>query len=142
MWRDDMRFSYHAFPPAFVCLVMELADSGKRILLNAPCPHTAPTRPAADGRHRTTIFWVEGITPDFTDLSLEECLESEAQVYEEDNPILDMLEPSEAPLDPAEQVHTPADRYTLEYRRAFIDFVRLANEAPARPAERIGVEAK
>jgi phenylpropionate dioxygenase-like ring-hydroxylating dioxygenase large terminal subunit len=33
----------------------------------------------------------------------------------------------EAPLDPADQVHTPADRYTLEYRRAFIEFVREVN---------------
>jgi hypothetical protein len=51
-------------------------------------------------------------------------LEAEALVYEEDNPILERLEPGEAPLDPADQVHTPADRYTLEYRRAFIEFVR------------------
>lgn len=129
MWHEGMRFHYHAIAPAFVSLVMERGDGHKRILLNAPSPHTAPTTPAADGRHHSTIFWVEGLEEGFDGLSLEECLEAEATVYEEDNPILDRLEPSEAPLDAGEQVHTPADRYTLEYRRAFADFVRQASRS-------------
>ena len=66
------------------------------------------------------------MTDDLEGITLEECLESEAQVYEEDNPILDLLEPSKAPLDVNAQVHTPADRYTLEYRRAFVEFVKEA----------------
>jgi hypothetical protein len=64
-------------------------------------------------------------------MTLEEVLEEEARVYEEDNPVLDRIEPGEAPLDPAAQVHTPADRYTLEYRRAFVEFVRQATVQPA-----------
>jgi hypothetical protein len=56
------------------------------------------------------------------DPALEQVLEAEALVYEEDNPILDRIEPGEAPLDPGDHVHTPADRYTLEYRGAFIEF--------------------
>jgi phenylpropionate dioxygenase-like ring-hydroxylating dioxygenase large terminal subunit len=126
MWQEGMRFSYHAMAPAFVCLVMDHDGRGQRILLNAPSPHTAPTQPGPDGRHHSTIFWVEGMTDDLGGITLEECLESEAQVYEEDNPILDLLEPSEAPLDVNAQVHTPADRYTLEYRRAFVEFVKEA----------------
>jgi phenylpropionate dioxygenase-like ring-hydroxylating dioxygenase large terminal subunit len=124
MWQQRMTFSYHAVAPCFVCLRIEHESAGVRFLLNAPSPHTAPTQP---GRPQTTIFWVEGITPDFTEMTLEQVLEAEALVYEEDNPILDRIEPGEAPLDPADQVHTPADRHTLEYRRAFIKFVREAN---------------
>ena len=128
MWQEQMTFSYHAIAPAFVCLRMEHGGDGSRYLLNAPSPRTAPTDP---GRPSTTIFWVEGITPDHTAMTLDQVLEAEASVYEEDNPILNRLEPGEAPLDPAAQVHTPADRYTLEYRRAFVEFVRVANEGDA-----------
>ena len=124
MWQQRMTFSYHAVAPCFVCLRIEHESGGARFLLNAPSPHTAPTQP---GRPQTTIFWVEGVTPDYTEMTLEQVLEAEALVYEEDNPILKRLEPGEAPLDPADQVHTPADRYTLEYRRAFIEFVREVN---------------
>jgi phenylpropionate dioxygenase-like ring-hydroxylating dioxygenase large terminal subunit len=128
MWQEDMTFAYHAIAPAFVCLRMDHQGGGARILLNAPSPHTAPTDP---GRPETTIFWVEGITSEYTEMTLEEVLEEEARVYEEDNPILNRIEPGEAPLDPTAQVHTPADRYTLEYRRAFVEFVRQANVQPA-----------
>jgi phenylpropionate dioxygenase-like ring-hydroxylating dioxygenase large terminal subunit len=131
LWQEQMTFSYHAVAPCFVCLRIEHESGGVRFLLNAPSPHTAPTEP---GRPRTTIFWVEGFTPDYTEMTLEEVLETEALVYEEDNPILERIEPGEAPLDPAAQVHTPADRYTLEYRRAFIEFVREANTQPGTSA--------
>jgi nitrite reductase/ring-hydroxylating ferredoxin subunit len=124
MWQERMTFSYHAIAPGFVCLRMDHGSGGARLLLNAPSPHTAPTDP---GRPQTTIFWVEGVTPDYTEMTLEQVLAAEALVYEEDNPILELLEPGEAPLDPACQVHTPADRYTLAYRQAFIEFVLRAN---------------
>ncbi len=124
MWQQRMEFSYHAIAPGFVCLRMGYEDDAARFLLNAPSPHTAATD---SGRPETTIFWVEGITPDYDAMTLADVLEAEAQVYEEDNPILDRLEPGEAPLDPTQQIHTLADRYTLEYRRAFVEFVRAAN---------------
>lgn len=130
MWHSDMRFSYQAIAPGFVCLEMDGGERGTRILLNAPCPHTPPTRPAADGRHRTTIFWVEGFTETFKDMNLQQCLEAEAEVYSEDNPILDRLTPSEAPLDPTTQVHSPADKYVLAYRQAFAEFIEHANRRP------------
>ncbi|WP_320672136.1 Rieske 2Fe-2S domain-containing protein [Patulibacter defluvii] len=128
LWQERMTFGYHAIAPAFVCLRMEHEDGAVRFLLNAPSPHTAPTAP---GRPRSTIFWVEGFTPDYRAMTLDEVLESEAQVYDEDSPILDRLEPGEATLDNGAEVHTPADRYTLAYRQAFRAFVRLANGAPA-----------
>lgn len=123
MWQEQMTFGYHAIAPGFVCLRMQHENGAVRFLLNAPAPLTAPTDP---GRPQTTIFWVEGFTPDYKEMSLEQVLEAEAEVYEEDNPILDRLEPGEAPLDPSAQVHTPSDRYTLQYRQAFVEFVRMA----------------
>ena len=127
IWHAGMRFDYHAIAPGFVCLTMKGGDGGTRVLLNAPSPRTSPVSPASDGRHRTTIFWVEGFIKGFTAMTLDELLASEAKVYEEDNPILDRIEPSEAPLDRAAQVHTLADKYTLAYRQAFVEFVRRAN---------------
>jgi phenylpropionate dioxygenase-like ring-hydroxylating dioxygenase large terminal subunit len=140
MWQDQMTFTYHAIAPCFVCLRMEHGSEGAggtRYLLNAPSPHTSPTNP---DRPRTTIFWVEGLTPGHTNMTLDQILDAEARVYEEDNPILDRLEPGEAPLDPAAQVHTPADRYTLEYRRAFVEFVRSAQTYDA-SVDGAGLEA-
>ncbi|MGH2991225.1 MAG: hypothetical protein ACRDMA_15465 [Solirubrobacterales bacterium] len=128
IWHAGMRFDSHAIAPGFVCLTMRGEDGGTRYLLNAPSPRTSPVSPAADGRHRTTIFWVEGFAQGFTAMTLEELLASEAKVYAEDNPILDRIEPSEAPLDRAAQVHTVADKYTLAYRQAFVEFVRRAND--------------
>jgi phenylpropionate dioxygenase-like ring-hydroxylating dioxygenase large terminal subunit len=124
LWQERMTFSYHAIAPGFVCLRMAHESGPVRFLLNAPCPHTSPTDP---GRPQTTIFWVEGFTAEYTEMTLDEVLEAEAHVYEEDNPILERIEPGEAPLDNSTQVHTPSDRYTLQYRRAFIDFVREAD---------------
>jgi phenylpropionate dioxygenase-like ring-hydroxylating dioxygenase large terminal subunit len=132
MWQERMTFSYHAIAPSFVFLRMQHDDGSARLLINAPSPHTAPTHP---GRPETTIFWVEGVTPDYTEMTLDQVLEAEARVYEEDNPILERIEPGEAPLDAADQVHTPADRYTLAYRRAFIAFVHLANRGRAAQTE-------
>ena len=135
MWQERMTFSYHAIAPGFVCLRMDHESGGARLLLNAPSPHTAPTDP---GRPESTIFWVEGITPDYTEMTLEQVLAAEVLVYEEDNPILDRLEPGEAPLDTS-QVHTPADRYTLAYRRAFIEFVQRANAGHTADAATAGL---
>lgn len=132
MWQERMTFSYHAIAPSFVCLRMQHENGGARLLLNAPSPHTAPSDP---GRPETTIFWIEGVTSDYVEMTLEQVLEAEARVYEEDNPILDRIEPGEAPLDTASQVHTPADRYTIGYRRAFIEFVHLANRERTAEAE-------
>lgn len=128
LWQERMTFSYHAIAPSFVCLRMAHESGPVRFLLNAPCPHTRPTDP---DRPQTTIFWVEGFTPDYREMTLKEVLEAEARVYEEDNPILNQIEPGEAPLDTASQVHTPSDRYTLQYRRAFTEFVRAANRPTA-----------
>ena len=133
LWQEGMTFSYHAIAPAFVCLRIAHESGPVRFLLNAPCPHTSPTDP---GRPQSTIFWVEGFTHDYTEMTLEEVLEAEARVYEEDNPILDRIEPGEAPLDSSTQVHTPSDRYTLQYRRAFIEFVRAAGRISAPVADR------
>lgn len=129
IWHSGQDWTYHAIAPAFVCLVMRTPGGGTRILLNMPSPVSAT---------ECVIYWVEGITPDFTALSLEGCLASEAEVYAEDRPILDTLDPPEAPLDPRMQVHTPADRYILQYRQAFAEFVRRA----ASPSQAEGEQAE
>jgi phenylpropionate dioxygenase-like ring-hydroxylating dioxygenase large terminal subunit len=119
IWHSDMKWAYHAFAPAFVCLVMESPAGGSRVILNAPSPVSGT---------ESVLFWVQGKTPDFPAPPLPESMAMEAEVFAEDKVILDSIDPPEAPLDPDVQVHTAADRYTLEYRRAFIEFVHLANQ--------------
>jgi phenylpropionate dioxygenase-like ring-hydroxylating dioxygenase large terminal subunit len=120
IWHEEMTWRYHAIAPNFVCLVMDSGAEGKRILLDIVSPV---------GPEECVIYWVEGITEDFTRLSLDACMVSEARVFAEDTPILESLRPREAPLDTSRQVHTLADRYILEYRRAFIAFVEAAGAA-------------
>ena len=136
MWQRQMSFSYNAIAPSFVCLRMEYASGG-----GGSCStlrHPAPPRPTP-GRPETTIFWVEGITPEYDEMTLDKVLDSEAQVYEEHNPILERIEPGEAPLDLAAQVHTPADHYTLVPAR--LHRVRAESQHAGRSVFEMGTPA-
>jgi phenylpropionate dioxygenase-like ring-hydroxylating dioxygenase large terminal subunit len=116
-------FRYHLVAPSFVSLVMDYGAGGKRVLINAPSPHD---------RESCTIFWVEGVTADFDGPSLQECIDITSRVYAEDNPILATLRPREVPFGTTPEFSTASDRYTLAYRRAFLEFVSRANgEVPA-----------
>jgi phenylpropionate dioxygenase-like ring-hydroxylating dioxygenase large terminal subunit len=116
--QEPIVFHYHVVAPSFVCLLMDYGAGGKRILLNASTPHDAES---------STIFWVEGVTSDFVGPSLEECIVLETQVYAEDTPILNSLRPREVPFGgEATEYSVAADRYTLAYRRAFLEFVARA----------------
>jgi nitrite reductase/ring-hydroxylating ferredoxin subunit len=115
-WGSIREVHYHAIAPNFTSAHV-FTVSGERCLL-----HAARAISATESAH----YWIEGFTKGCDEYSLEEVIESEERVYAEDRPIVSAVEPRELPLDADADVNTLADRYTLAYRQAFGDFVRLA----------------
>ena len=117
-----IRFLYHAIPPALVFIDLDHGPSGHRMVTQVVLPHS-PTS--------CTIFLGAGVGPDYTGGTVEDAVATEGAVLAEDVPILDSMIPPEAPLDGTGQAHVAADRYTLEYRKAFVEFVHRAVSEPA-----------
>jgi phenylpropionate dioxygenase-like ring-hydroxylating dioxygenase large terminal subunit len=119
-WSDDgdawMR--YHTIAPGISVIVYEYDRIGSRVLFGAPCP-TGPTE--------CTIFWGVANEVDFKGLTVQESMEAELAVYLEDVPVVSDLDPAEVVFDGSvEEVSVPADLFTLNYRRAFLEFVDRA----------------
>jgi phenylpropionate dioxygenase-like ring-hydroxylating dioxygenase large terminal subunit len=108
--------------PNFASIRMRM-DKGERWLL-----HAARAIGATESAH----YWVEGLSDDFDELSLEEAIESEERLYAEDREVMAAVEPPELPLGSDREVSTLSDRFTLAYREAFAEFVwRALAEQPA-----------
>lgn len=118
--QGKIHFHYHAIAPAFVFIELDQGSVGHRLVMNVASPIS---------RDRCTIYLGAGIAPDYTGGTVADVVAMESQVLAEDVPILNTMDPPEAPLDGAGQANTASDRYTLEYRRAFIEFVRRATDA-------------
>jgi len=135
VWSNDegtVVMNYHTVAPSFSCILYEYEGLGKRVLLNT-------VQPVGLGGEGSIIRFVVAVDAGFKGPTLEECLGLETVVYLEDRPILDGLRPSEVPFDEDIEFSTAADRYTVAYRRCFLDWTRAAIEktrlAPAaRPA--------
>jgi phenylpropionate dioxygenase-like ring-hydroxylating dioxygenase large terminal subunit len=113
---DSLREGYnHVVAPNFTSIRLFMAK-GERCLL-----HAARAISASESVH----YWIEGLSEDFDELTMEEAIESEERLYAEDRRIVAAIEPPELPLD-RNDVSTLADRFTLAYREAFAEFVRRA----------------
>jgi phenylpropionate dioxygenase-like ring-hydroxylating dioxygenase large terminal subunit len=119
-WSDDGNawMRYHTIAPGISLIVYEYDDLGKRVLVGCPSPI---------GPEECTIFW--GVANDcgFNGMTAQEAMEAEHAVYLEDIPVVCDLDPAEIPFDgEAVEVSVPADRFTLAYRRAFLEFAERA----------------
>lgn len=117
MWSQDgdswMR--YHTIAPGVSIILYDYDTIGKRVLFGAPAPKNAT---------ECTIFWGVANDSSFTGMTVHEAMDAEYAVYLEDVPVISDLDPSEVPFDgEAVQVSVPSDRFTLQYRRAFLEFV-------------------
>jgi phenylpropionate dioxygenase-like ring-hydroxylating dioxygenase large terminal subunit len=117
-WGSVKSMDYWVQAPAFVTVAMH-TEHGDRFLIGAPSPVST---------EECVNFWVEGFSPDYDELTLEEAVEFEGQVYAEDRRIMDSMRQREVPLDVSEQVHTLADSYTLAYRQALVEFISRATQ--------------
>lgn len=111
----DCTMFYQCTAPGLATITYDYVKLGKRIVAGFPSPM------AYD---HVMIFWGVANERSYTGLSLEECLRIEEMVYREDLPIAGTLEPREVDWDQSYVEHSvPADLFTLNYRRAFTEFV-------------------
>jgi phenylpropionate dioxygenase-like ring-hydroxylating dioxygenase large terminal subunit len=116
IWGSLRELRNHVIAPNFTSSQM-FHLKGQRCLL-----HAARAISATESVH----YWIEGVSKDFDEFSLEEAIESDERLYAEDRAIVSTVEPPELSLDPNADLNTLADRLTLAYRRAFAEFVGRA----------------
>jgi phenylpropionate dioxygenase-like ring-hydroxylating dioxygenase large terminal subunit len=56
-------------------------------------------------------------------------VELEARVFSEDVPIVETLDPKEAPMDLEGQAHVRADRYSVAYRKLYRELLQQSRSA-------------
>jgi nitrite reductase/ring-hydroxylating ferredoxin subunit len=114
----DSWMRYHTLAPGVSIIFYDYDDIGKRVLVGCPSPISY---------EECTIFWCVANDAGFSGMSVEAAMEAEYAVYLEDIPIVFDLDPPEVPFDgEAAEVSVPSDRFTLAYRKAFLEFVRAA----------------
>jgi nitrite reductase/ring-hydroxylating ferredoxin subunit len=115
-WGSLREMGYHTVAPNFTSARM-FTDDGERCLL-----HAARAISATESMH----YWIEAGLENFDRERLEKVIAYDAGIYAEDVAVLSKVTPPELPLDPSAEVHTPADRFTLAYRQAYVEFVHRA----------------
>jgi phenylpropionate dioxygenase-like ring-hydroxylating dioxygenase large terminal subunit len=115
-WGSLREMGYHVIAPNFTSARM-FTDEGERCLL-----HSARAISATESAH----YWIEAGLENFDKERLEKVIAYDAGIYAEDVAIISKIEPPELPLDPNAGVNALADRFTLAYRGAFVDFVNRA----------------
>jgi hypothetical protein len=121
-WSDEgaVEMRYHTIAPAFSAILFEYERLGTRVLLNAPSPI---------GREECLIYYIVCNDSDYKGPSVEDTAKLERQLYLEDQVILDSLDPREIPWQgQMPESSVSADRFTLAYRKAFLEFVYTANK--------------
>lgn len=116
VWGPVREVGYHAIAPNFTSNRI-FTEEGERCLLHAA---------RAIGPTESAHYWIEGGLENFDEARVEQAVAFDTRVYAEDRRILSAVEPRELPLDPKADVNALADRYTLAYRQAFVEFVRRA----------------
>jgi len=114
----DCNMLYHCVAPGLATITFDYAKFGKRIVAGFPSPM------AYD---HVMIYWGVANERTYKGADIQECLRIEEMVYREDLPIAGALEPREVDWDANyAEYSVPADLFTLNYRRAYGDFVSLA----------------
>ena len=106
----------------------EHPHGGRRIVCQVP----APT--AADGTE-CRVFWFVAANRRFREHygSVADQVDIEKIIFAEDVPIVESLDPADAPLELDAQAHVRADRYSVAYRKLYREL--LDEFAAAQPAD-------
>ena len=115
---DEVTIKYHAIAPSVVTIVMVSAEAGTRAIVFAVAPTSLET---------SRWFFTEAVTAGVP-LPIEEILAVGRAITDEDVVLIEHVKPRGF-QGLFEQVHCAADAYTLKYRDAFMEFVRVAAAA-------------
>ena len=115
---EHMSLHYRFEVPSFAYVFTEHQDGGRRLVAQAAAP-LEPEDP------RCRVFWFVAANVAFRRRfgELADQVAIEAKVFSEDVPIVERLDPPEAPLDRDGQTHVRADRYSIAYRKLFAELV-------------------
>jgi phenylpropionate dioxygenase-like ring-hydroxylating dioxygenase large terminal subunit len=119
-------FSFFVSAPMFASVKAAFPGGGHSLVSQYATPISA------DGL-RVRHFWSIGIDSPVLDLHGEDITQMrqwEQEIFDEDFLVLDKLRPIEAPLDLHSQAHTRCDKFSLEYRRAYLDLMERYAVAP------------
>lgn len=120
----DCMMYYHIVAPGLVAITYDYERLGKRIVAGFPCP---------EAYDKVKIFWGVANDRDYQGGDIQECLRVEELLYLEDLPVAETIVPSEIDWDSHYVEHsTAADLFTLNYRRAFREFIERGQQQPVR----------
>lgn len=107
----EVRYTYELTYPFATLLIMEPEGSAVRYYIgDVVCPESA---------HVSRIFQVLSDTAGMPERDF--WVKDQALVNEEDRPMVEEQRPEDLPLDLTAEIHIPADRVSLEYRRGLIE---------------------
>lgn len=109
--RMDLHYRFEV--PSLAYVLTEHEEGGHRLVCQVAAPLTTD--------RRCRVFWFVAANEAFRRRfgTLDAQVAIETQVFSEDVPIVEALDPSEAPLDLDGQAHVRADRYSVAYRRLY-----------------------
>jgi len=116
----DCMMHYHIVAPGFVAITYDYERLGKRVVAGFPCPVAY---------EEVKIFWGVANERGYRGANLVECLRLEELLYLEDLPVAATIHPREIDWDGNYSEHTvAADLFTINYRRAFREFIERGNQ--------------
>lgn len=99
---------FDVYPPFTARLIVHFPDQDRLWILNAACPVSA---------HETRLF--VPIAQNFNHEVPAEAIHAfNAQIFAEDQAMIEIQKPEDLPLDLADEAHFPADRSSTAYRRS------------------------
>jgi vanillate O-demethylase monooxygenase subunit len=111
---DEVLLQYRFELPALAYVYTEHGHGSKRLVCQVAAPLDVEST-------RCRVFFFVAADAAFRrhEGSLESQVQLEARVFSEDVPIVESLDPKEAPLDLEGQAHVRADRYAVAYRKLY-----------------------
>jgi len=122
---EQLLLRYRFELPALAYVYTEHGEGAKRLVGQAAAPLDA------EG-HRCRVFFFVAADANFrrTEGTLAEQVGIESKVFSEDVPIVQSLDPTEAPLDRDGQTHVRADRYSVAYRKLYREMLEASHSWP------------
>jgi phenylpropionate dioxygenase-like ring-hydroxylating dioxygenase large terminal subunit len=116
---NTIRLTHGVALPMAATVHTRFPDGGRRFLAQFATP-------LDESGSRVRLFWTLGIDRIVCEqhgVDIDEMWDYERRIFEEDYPIVENQRPVEAPLDLHSQRHTAADKYSVVYRKTYVELL-------------------